>query len=108
GGLLDARANPEQVLLYRRVNRELLARLGVDVRRFVDTEIPVIFRADMRDPATMFVAQQLPMQDKDIIFVTNADSIELLKFLDLVNSVTSTASGASSDVITTRDAIRKF
>ncbi|WP_081177834.1 polysaccharide biosynthesis/export family protein, partial [Rhizobium rhizosphaerae] len=103
GGLLDARANPEQVLLYRRVNRDLLARLGVDVRRFADSEIPVIFRADMRDPATMFVAQQLPMQDKDIIFVTNASSVEVVKFLDLVNSVTSTVSGASNDVIITRD-----
>lgn len=108
GGLLDARANPEQVLLYRRVNRDLLARLGVDVGRFADSEIPVIFRADMRDPATMFVAQQLPMQDKDIIFVTNASSVEVVKFLDLVNAVSSTVSGASSDVIVTRDSVRKF
>lgn len=108
GGLLDARANPEQVLLYRRVNRDLLARLGVDVSRFADSEIPVIFRADMRDPATMFVAQQLPMQDKDIIFVTNASGVEVVKFLDLVNSVTSTVSGASNDVVLTRDSVRKF
>jgi len=48
------------------------------------------------------------MQDKDIIYISNHDSVELIKFLDIVNSVSSTASGVSSDVVATRDAVREI
>ncbi|WP_323105520.1 polysaccharide biosynthesis/export family protein [Rhizobium sp. CC-YZS058] len=106
GGLLDGRADPAQVLLYRVVNREFLRGLNVDVSRYKSETIPVIFRANLRDPSTMFLVQKFPMQDKDIIFVTNSKSTEVLKFLDILNSVTSSASGVSSDVISTRDSVK--
>ncbi len=106
GGLLDGRADPAQVLLYRTINKPLLSKLGVDVSRFKTDTVPVIFRANLRDPSAFFAVQRFPMQDKDILYVTNSDSIELLKFLNIVNSVTSTASGVSSDVVSTRDAVR--
>jgi polysaccharide export outer membrane protein len=106
GGLVDTRANPSQVMLYRVVDKLLLARLGVDVSRFTADSVPVIFRANLRDPGAFFAMQKFPMQDKDVIYITNADSVELLKFLDILNSVTSTASGVSKDVVDTRDAVR--
>jgi polysaccharide export outer membrane protein len=46
------------------------------------------------------------MSDKDIVYVSNSDSVELLKFLNIVNSVSATASGVSSDVVDTRSAVR--
>jgi polysaccharide export outer membrane protein len=106
GGLLDSRANPGQVLLYRQVNRKLLADLGMDASRFHGEMIPVIFRANLRDPSAFFAVQKFPMQDKDIVYVSNAASVEIIKFLDIVNSVTSTASGVSSDAVSTRDSIK--
>jgi polysaccharide export outer membrane protein len=106
GGLLDGRADPKQVVLYRIVNKELLAKLGVQTEKFTTNEVPVIFRANLRDPAGLFAVQKFAMQDKDIIYVSNSDSVELLKFLNIVNSVTSTASGVSADVVDTRDALR--
>ncbi len=108
GGLLDARANPGQVLLYRPVNRELLRKLGVDTSKITGTTIPVIFRANLRDPAAFFAVQKFPMQDKDIVYVTNSDSVEVVKFLNIVNSVTSTVSGVSSDAVTTKNAVKTF
>ncbi|MCJ7997842.1 polysaccharide export protein [Rhizobium cremeum] len=105
GGLLDSRANPAQVLLYRQAPRKLLVNLGVDVSRFKGDEIPVVFRADLRDPAALFAVQKFPMQDKDVLYISNSDSVEIIKFLNLVNSISSTASGVSSDVVSTRDAI---
>ncbi|TCM57783.1 polysaccharide export outer membrane protein [Rhizobium sp. PP-F2F-G48] len=104
GGLLDGRANPGQVLLYRVVGKEFLRSLGADVSRYPSDKVPVIFRANLRDPSSFFLIQKFPMQDKDILYVTNADSVEVIKFLDILNSVTSTASGVSSDVVNTRDA----
>ncbi|MFB9950263.1 polysaccharide biosynthesis/export family protein [Rhizobium puerariae] len=106
GGLLDSRADPAQVLLYRVVGKEFLSKLGVDVSRFTTATVPVIFRANLRDPAAFFAVQKFPMQDKDILYVSNSDSVELIKFLDVVNSVTSTASGVTSDAVSTRDAVR--
>lgn len=106
GGLLDDRADPAQVLLYRTVDRHTLERLGVNTTRFPTGSVPVVFRANMRDPAAIFAMQKFAMQDKDVLYVTNSDSVELSKFLNIVNSVTSTVSGVSSDGVTTRDAGR--
>ncbi|MBW6426040.1 polysaccharide export protein [Rhizobium sp. XQZ8] len=108
GGLLDARADPSQVMLYRVVSKSLLTKLGVDVSRFNAESIPVIFRANLRDPSMFFAVQKFPMQDKDIIYVTNSDSVELLKFLNILNSVTSTAAGVPSDAVAARDAVREL
>lgn len=106
GGLLDNRADPEQVLLYRIVDRNFLKQLHVDVSRYPSDQIPVVFRANLRDPSAMFMIQKFPMQDKDIVYVTNSKATELIKFLDVVNSVSSTASGVSTDVVKTRDAVK--
>ncbi|WP_246752812.1 polysaccharide biosynthesis/export family protein [Sinorhizobium sp. BG8] len=102
GGLLDTRADPAQVLLYRRVPRALSRQLGIASTRFVAGEVPMIFRANLRDPATFFAVQKFPMQDKDIIYVSNAPATELLKFLHLINAVSTTP----SNVVDTRDAVR--
>lgn len=106
GGLLDGRADPAQVLLYRTVSKETLTKLGVDTQKFAAAEVPVIFRANLRDPAMLFAVQKFAMNDKDIIYVSNSDSVELLKFLNVINSVSSTAAGVSTDVVSTRDALR--
>ena len=106
GGLLDGRADPGHVLLYRTVRKDDLAKLGVDTHKFMSNEVPVVFRANLRDPAIFFAVQKFAMNDKDIIYVSNSDSVELLKFLNLVNSVSSTAAGVSTDVVDTRNALR--
>lgn len=108
GGLLDARADPRQVFLYRVVNKSFLQKLGVDVSKYTGASVPTIFRANLRDPSTFFLVQKFPMQDKDIIYVSNSDSVQLLKFLNIVNSISSTASGVSSDVVSTRDSVREI
>jgi polysaccharide biosynthesis/export protein len=108
GGLLDSRADPSQVLLYRVVKKVFLTKLGVDVAKFSGETVPVVFRANMRDPSSFFAVQKFPMQDKDVLYVTNSDSVEVIKFLNLVNSITSTASGVTSDAVSTRDAVREL
>lgn len=108
GGLLDGRADPARVLLYRSVDRRILASLGVEVSRFPGDTIPVIFRANLRDPAAFFATQRFAMQDKDIIYISNSDSVEVKKFLDIVNSVSTTASGVVTDAADAKDAARSL
>lgn len=106
GGLLDARADPKQVYLYRTVERNELAKMGVDVSKFSTSTIPVIFRANLRDPAAFFATQKFAMHDKDILYVSNATSVEVIKFLDLVNAVSSTSSGVAVDAANAKTAVR--
>jgi polysaccharide export outer membrane protein len=56
----------------------------------------------------LFATQQFKMEDKDVIYISNSDSVELVKFLDIVNSVSSTVAGVSDDVNDTRNAVRNL
>lgn len=108
GGLLDSRAEPGQVFLYRMEFRETLEALQVDLKKFARDQrvIPTIYRANFRDPSSFFFAQSFPMRHKDIIYVSNADSVEVTKFLVYLRSITSTIAGVTDDSLLVRDATR--
>jgi len=105
GGLLDTRANPSQVFLYRLEYREPLEKMGVNLNKFPPEQrmIPTVYRLDFRDPASFFLAQGFAMRHKDLIYVANADSVEVVKFLDYLRAITSTVSGVAGDGALTRD-----
>jgi polysaccharide biosynthesis/export protein len=108
GGLLDTRANPGQVFLYRMEQRETLLAMGVNLQKFPPGQkfIPTVYRANFRDPSSFFFAQGFPMRHKDVIYTSNADSVEVTKFLNFVRTITSTVSGVSGDAVLTGDAIK--
>jgi polysaccharide export outer membrane protein len=108
GGLVDNRADPSQVFLYRLVDRASLVKAGVDVSKFGGEVIPTVFRADMRDPTIFFAVQQFKMKDKDVIYVSNADSVELSKALSIINDVSDTAANVPANSVTTRNAFRRL
>jgi polysaccharide export outer membrane protein len=92
GGLVDVQADPGSVFLYRREPREVAAKLGVDVANFQGPLIPLIFSVSFRDPGGFFVATQMQMRNQDILFIANAESVEIAKFLNLLNLGMGTAS----------------
>jgi polysaccharide export outer membrane protein len=47
-------------------------------------KVPVIYRVNLKDPATFFVAQTFPMKNRDVLYAANASGAELQKFLNLV------------------------
>ncbi len=108
GGLLDHRANPGQVFLYRMEYRQHLEALKIDLKRFPAEQklIPTIYRANFRDPSSFFFAQGFPMRHKDIIYVANADAVEIVRFLTFVRAITSTVAGVTEDAQVTRDSAR--
>jgi polysaccharide export outer membrane protein len=108
GGLLDFRANPGQVFVYRIEHRELLEKMRVDLSAFPpeQTNIPVIYRANFRDPSSFFFAQAFPMRHRDVIYVSNADSVEVARFLDSLLAITGAASGGADDFWLVRQSIR--
>jgi len=108
GGLLDARADPSQVFLYRQVDRKSLVAAGVDVSRFQGDIIPTVFKANLRDPAIFFAIQEFKMKDKDIIYVSNADSVELTKFMSILNDVSDTTANIPANALTTKNSIKQI
>lgn len=96
GGLLDSQADPGSVFLYRRESRDVARRLGIDVTKFTGDQIPVIYSTDLRDPSGFFVASKMQMRNGDVIFVANAQSVQVTKFLQILNLALSTTNGAVS------------
>ena len=89
GGLLDLQADPGSVFLYRREPRELAEKLGVDCSKMDGPTVPVVYSVSFVDPAGYFVATQMQMHNKDIIFAANAQSLEVTKFATFFAALTS-------------------
>lgn len=97
GGLIDLQANPEGVFLMR-TEPVLLAR-QLDPTFAIQpgqTTVNVVYRINLRDPNTYFVARNFPVHNKDIIYVASAMTTDLQKFLALVGSVAAPAATAKA------------
>jgi polysaccharide export outer membrane protein len=90
GGLVDSRANPGSVFLYRAEPRTLLTRLGADLSNFDPslTHIPTIYKADLQRPSSIFSARKFEIRDKDVIYVADSDTLEVVKFFQVVSAIT--------------------
>jgi polysaccharide export outer membrane protein len=100
GGLTDAQADPGALFLYRGETREVAERLGVDISGFDGPIIPVIYNIDLRDPAGYFLATRFEMRNKDVIYASNAVSVEFTKFLAVLQNISGTISDPIQTAIT--------
>ena len=91
GGLNDGLADPASVFLYRGETREVAALLGVDCKRFEGPIIPIIYNVNFRDPSGYFLAQSFEMRNKDVVYTSNAASVETTKFLNFLRTIMATA-----------------
>ncbi|MFM0640360.1 polysaccharide export protein [Paraburkholderia metrosideri] len=87
GGLNDARANAKGVFIFRFENSNALQWPSQPVSMTVDNRVPVVYRIDLTDPRSFFVAQSFMMDDKDLLYVSNAPLAEAQKFLNVVFSI---------------------
>lgn len=90
GGLNDSLADPASVFLYRGETREVAQQIGVDVSQFQGPIIPVIYWVNLRDPSGYFLAQGFQMRNKDVIYASNAASVETTKFLTFIRTILAT------------------
>lgn len=90
GGLQDRRADPRGVFVFR---YQPLSSLPEEkqaswlAQGFTPRmDIPVVYRVNLKDPHSLFWLQRVQMRDKDIVYVANAPTTELQKFLQFVFS----------------------
>jgi polysaccharide export outer membrane protein len=87
GGLIDDRAEPASIFLYRLESHKVANAIGADVTK--ETEgglVPVIYSVNFRDPSGYFHAQRFQMRNHDVLYIANANSVEMTKFLTFLRT----------------------
>ena len=94
GGLKSEQADIRGVFIFRLEEpANLDPALAATARRTPDGRIPVIYRVNLRDPATFFVAQGFPIKNKDVLYVSTAPLSDFARFMGIASSMAFTAIG---------------
>jgi polysaccharide export outer membrane protein len=88
GGLLDDRADPSAVFLFRYEPVDVVRALGQPVATGAPPGLsPIAYRLDLREAKSYLLARQFPVHDKDIIFVADAESQAVYKFFLVLSQI---------------------
>jgi polysaccharide biosynthesis/export protein len=87
GGVLDTRAHPQGAFIFRFEPENALDWPRQPTSTTPEGMVPVVYRFDLRDPGSFFVMQSFAMNNKDVLFVSNAPATELQRFLNLVSTL---------------------
>jgi polysaccharide export outer membrane protein len=89
GGLLDERADPRAVFLFRYEPISVVRALGQPIATEARGDVsPVVYRLDLSDAKSYPLAREFPVHDKDIIFVANAELVAVYKAFAGISSIT--------------------
>jgi polysaccharide export outer membrane protein len=94
GGMADSLANPASVFLFRFEKSSVLRQMGVAVPANAPAIVPAVYRADFSNASTIFLANEFPMQDGDIIFISDSPLTDYQKFLSVILPFAQTGSNA--------------
>jgi polysaccharide export outer membrane protein len=87
GGLIDSRSNARGVFVFRFEAKSALDWPQQPVKTTADGLVPTVFRIDLTDPESLFLIQNFPMENRDVLYVSNAPITEVEKFLNVLFSV---------------------
>ncbi|GHV25181.1 capsular polysaccharide biosynthesis protein [Spirochaetia bacterium] len=85
GGLNDQRSDPSGVFVIRYEPAADYDQLGF--RRpdaGSQSQVPTIYRVNMRDPNGFFLTRRFPIRNKDILYVSNAPVMEVQKVIAII------------------------
>ena len=86
GGVQDARSDARGVFVFRFEDANGVTDEQRAGPTTPDGKVPVVYRVDLTDPVSFLVAQSFPMRNRDVIYVANAPSAELQKFLNILTA----------------------
>lgn len=87
GGLQDARSDAQGVFIFRLEDAKALNWPEQPVRTTAEGKVPVIYRVNLHDPNAFFAVQSFMMDNKDVLYVSNAPITEIQKVLNLVFTI---------------------
>lgn len=90
GGLIDNRADPDGVFVFRLETQQVARALGVAAPAARQGDrYKVVYHLNFRDPNALFAAQQMRIFHRDLVYVSNAPLSDVQKFMQLFNLVVS-------------------
>lgn len=102
GGLIDTRSDPRGVFVFRYLPFEKLSaadKATWQSRGYgIGMDVPTVYRINLLEPKSLFWLQRFPIQNKDIVYVSNAPLAEFQKFLRIIFSITSPVTSTASSV----------
>ena len=91
-GMVDDQSEPAGVFVFRVEPTSLITALTkVPPPAGGGETMPVVFHVDLRQPQNFFMAQSFQLQDKDIVYVANAEAVQLDKVLRIMAHAAVTA-----------------
>jgi polysaccharide export outer membrane protein len=87
GGMIDQRSNARGVFIFRFEPKDALPWPHQPVMTTPDGLVPVAFRIDLTDPASFFLIQRFPIENRDVLYVSNAPITEVQKFLNVLFTI---------------------
>jgi polysaccharide biosynthesis/export protein len=89
GGLLDQRADPKGVFLFRFESPTVVQTLGVPPRYTApDGTGAILYHLNLEKASSYFLADRFSVKKNDLLYVANAPLTELQKFFLLINTIT--------------------
>ena len=89
GGLQDFRADARGVFIFRFEDPSRLmdiTPLAANPKNLIDGKFPVIYQIDLKNPQTFFWSQKFMIKSSDMVYISNAPSSELNKFINMITS----------------------
>jgi len=83
GGLVDQRSDVLGVFIFRQESKDAEQWPKEPVVTTPEGKVPVIYRVDLRSPNSFFLTQNFKMEDKDLVYISNAPLAELHKVVEL-------------------------
>lgn len=87
GGLDDNRSDAKGVYVFRFEDANALNWPNQPVRTTAEGKVPVVYRIDLKNPDSFFVAQSFMMENKDVLYISDAPVADAQKVLNLVFSL---------------------
>ena len=85
GGPNDASANPRAVFLFR--YDPVPSTAAAPGTPPMPQQRPTIYRLNLLEPSSYFLAQRFAMRDKDVLYVSNAGINRTAKFVSIINQL---------------------
>jgi len=87
GGPNDASANPRAVFLFRYDPVPSTGTAATPGTPPLPQQRPTIYRLNLLEPSSYFLAQRFAMRDKDVLYVSNAGINRTAKFVSIINQL---------------------
>jgi polysaccharide export outer membrane protein len=88
GGLNDSRSDPQGVFVFRYESSDVVRTLRPDTPLLPSQPaVPIIYRLDLSDPNGFFLAQQFPVMNRDVIYVSSAPFTDVQKMMSVATNM---------------------